>query len=124
MQSFATTVSTFAGSQTGTSGYVDGTGTAARFNSPIGATFDVGGNLFVAEDGAQGWSATLYSYPYQRRCSYAELPGSRTAATMRVHYHCHGDIEQEDESDETADTSAATRARSSPRDRRLSRRAA
>jgi len=33
----------------GTSGYVDGTGTAARFNNPIGITIGPSGDLFVAD---------------------------------------------------------------------------
>jgi streptogramin lyase len=41
-------VSTVAGA--GTEGDVDGTGTAAIFDSPIGVTVDVNGNLYVSED--------------------------------------------------------------------------
>jgi hypothetical protein len=41
-------VSTFAGS-TATSGLVDGTGTAARFNQPRGISSDAAGNLYVTE---------------------------------------------------------------------------
>jgi streptogramin lyase len=41
-------VSTVAGA--GTEGDVDGTGTAATFDSPIGVTVDVNGNLYVSED--------------------------------------------------------------------------
>lgn len=40
-------VSTFAGN--GSPGLLDGTGTAASFNNPHGLTFDLQGNLFVAE---------------------------------------------------------------------------
>lgn len=39
-------VSTFAGA---TMGYADGTGTAARFNLPVGITIDTNGNLFVSD---------------------------------------------------------------------------
>ncbi len=42
------TVSTFAGSPTGASGFQNGVGVNARFNTPIGLTFDLSGNLLVA----------------------------------------------------------------------------
>ena len=41
------TVSTLAGN--GTAGYIDDTGSAARFNNPYGITIDVSGNLYVAD---------------------------------------------------------------------------
>ncbi|RQO70380.1 hypothetical protein DBR43_20385 [Pedobacter sp. KBW06] len=41
-------VSTFAGS---TAGYADGTGTAAKFNNPIGIIADRSGNLYVVDNG-------------------------------------------------------------------------
>ncbi len=40
-------VSTLAGS--GTSGYTDGTGTSAKFNSPTGVAVDGAGNVYVAD---------------------------------------------------------------------------
>ncbi len=43
-------VSTFAGSA-GSSGSTDGTGSAARFNSPSGVAVDAAGNVFVADRG-------------------------------------------------------------------------
>lgn len=43
------TVSVFAGSTTGESGAVDGTGTAARFAAPVGIVADKQGNVFVLE---------------------------------------------------------------------------
>ncbi len=42
------TVTTFAGTA-GSSGTTDGTGTAARFNVPVGAVFDSSGNLYVSD---------------------------------------------------------------------------
>lgn len=45
--------STFAGAapnnSQGTSGYTDGTGTAARFNTPKGVTMDASGNMYVTD---------------------------------------------------------------------------
>ncbi len=41
-------VTTFAGTA-GTSGTIDGTGTTARFNTPLGIKIDSSGNLFVAD---------------------------------------------------------------------------
>jgi hypothetical protein len=43
-------VTTFAGSIDGTSGDLDATGTAARFNYPIGVAIDSQNNLYVADD--------------------------------------------------------------------------
>ncbi|MFA5388029.1 MAG: LamG-like jellyroll fold domain-containing protein [Candidatus Paceibacterota bacterium] len=42
-------VTTFAGTTGTTSGHVDDTGTAARFNNPAGLAFDSSGDLFVAD---------------------------------------------------------------------------
>ena len=42
-------VSTFAGS--GTSGFADGTGTAAQFSSPTGVVVDTGGTVYIADMG-------------------------------------------------------------------------
>jgi hypothetical protein len=45
-------VSTFAGQQGGGAGaYLDGTGTAARFNNPTSLAFDAAGNLYVGDRG-------------------------------------------------------------------------
>ena len=45
----AGTVSTFAGSSTGASGYADGTGASAMFYMPRGITVDANNNLYVTE---------------------------------------------------------------------------
>jgi sugar lactone lactonase YvrE len=42
-------VTTFAGGDPVSPGYVDGTGTDARFYSPYGVTIDAGGNIYVAD---------------------------------------------------------------------------
>ena len=42
-------VTTLAGSATGTSGYVDGTGSAARFNAPQGIAVGSGGTVYVGD---------------------------------------------------------------------------
>jgi kumamolisin len=42
-------VTTFAGSNTGTSGYINGTATNARFDAPQGVVTDSGGNLYVTD---------------------------------------------------------------------------
>jgi sugar lactone lactonase YvrE len=45
------TITTIAGDPNGQSGYMDGTGPAARFNSPAGIALDAAGNLYVADAG-------------------------------------------------------------------------
>jgi sugar lactone lactonase YvrE len=45
------TITTVAGDPNGQSGYMDGTGSAARFNSPAGIAVDAAGNLYVADTG-------------------------------------------------------------------------
>jgi NHL repeat len=42
-------VNTFAGNGTAGAGYVDGTGTSARFNAPTGIAIDGAGNLYVSD---------------------------------------------------------------------------
>ena len=44
-------VTTLAG--TGVSGFADGSGTAVRFNGPVGVAVDAGGNVFVTDAGNQ-----------------------------------------------------------------------
>jgi sugar lactone lactonase YvrE len=44
-------VTTLAGSTAGTSGNVDGTGTAARFNKPYALTIDASGNIYATDSG-------------------------------------------------------------------------
>lgn len=44
-------VTSFAGNCGGSSGYADGTGTAAQFNHPMGITIDSSGNLYVTDNG-------------------------------------------------------------------------
>src|ERR1700743_1615083 len=43
-------VTTFAGSTSGTSGYTNATGTAARFNTPYTMVADASGNLYVVDN--------------------------------------------------------------------------
>lgn len=70
-------VTTYAGSSVGptfSSGLIDGQGTLARFNQPVGLSTDLFGNLFVAEEGNQAIrkiNATgLFSYFNRRLCNY------------------------------------------------------
>jgi sugar lactone lactonase YvrE len=74
-------VSTFAGS--GTSGYADGTGTAAKFNSPSGVAVDSSGNVYVVESyrirkiTPEGVVST-----FAGRSSSGSADGTGTAATF------------------------------------------
>jgi sugar lactone lactonase YvrE len=81
------TTTTLAG-MAGTSGTADGTGTAARFNSPRGITIDSSGNLYVADSGnstirkitAAGAVTTLAGSPG----SFANSPGTGAFALFDV----------------------------------------
>ena len=49
MVSSSGVVTTFAGSDTGASGFTDATGTSARFSEPDGLAIDASGNLYVSD---------------------------------------------------------------------------
>ncbi len=60
-------MTTFAGGIS-TAGYVDGTGTVARFKYPVGVCVDSNGNIFVGENRIRKISPSGFIYYYLLSC--------------------------------------------------------